>query len=236
MEEDKKFEDLDELYKETPLTEEKEKPNKKTPASANTITLPKRKPEIAKAFASTKKLKKEDEDELKSPEDLKKEEQEKKELILKIESACQPDLLGGNDQVQTLRKEMKLNQMSLKDLQNAWGKIMTINGSDHPRHFIYQAAIGIARRAEIFLENYPTFQAPGFSNRLAQNSTFRTKLHMWALDKFAHSELSNEMSLVYNVFNEYQAARDTAQKRQIQQEVWGNQSVSQEIVDKFADL
>jgi hypothetical protein len=235
MEEDKKFEDLDELYKETPLTEEKEKPSKKS-APSSTITLPKRKTEIAKAYAAVKKLKKDDDDELKTAEELKKEEQDKKELILKIEAACQPDLLGGNDQVLALRKELKLTQMSLKDLQAAWSKIMTINGSDHPRHFIYQAAIGIAKRAEIFLENYPTFQAPGFSNRLAQNSTFRTKLHMWSLDKFAHSELSNEMSLVYNIFNEYQSARDTAQRRQLQQEVWGNQTVSQEIVDKFADL
>lgn len=235
MEDDKKIDDLEELYKDTLETEEKEKPIKKN-GTANGIQFPKRKQEIAKAFSSVKKLKKEEEDEYKTPEELKKEEQEKKELILKIEAACQPELLGENEQVKALRKELKLNQASLKDLQAVWTKILTINGSDHPRHFIYQAAIGIAKRAEIFLEQYPSFQAPGFSNRLAQNSSFRTKLHMWALDKFAHSELSNEMSLVYNIFSEYQTARDTAQRRQIQQQVWGNQTVSQEIVDKFADL
>lgn len=238
MEDDKKFDDLEELYKDSPLTEDKDKPTKKqsSPAAASTITVPKRKSDAIKNFSLPKKNKKEDDEVLKSPEELKKEETEKKELILKIEAACQPDLLGSNEKVQALRKEVKLNHLGLKELKNLWAKIMTINGSDHPRHFIYQAAIGIAKRAEVFLEQYPMFSAPGFSKRLEQNPLFRTKLHMWALDKFDHSELSNEMSLLYNILNEYQAAREMGQKQQIQQQVWGNQTVSQEIVDKFADL
>jgi hypothetical protein len=235
MEDEKKFDDLEELYKETPLIEDKEKNTKKQTSPSTNVPVPKRKADSLKNFNVPKK-KKEEEDILKTPEEIKKEEQEKKELVLKIEAACHPELLGSNEQVVSLRKEVKLNQLGLKELKALWSKIMTINGSDHPRHFIYQAAIGIARRAEVFLEQYPMLSAPGFSKRLEQNPLFKTKLHMWALDKFDHSELSNELSLLYNILNEYQAAREVGQKKQMQQEIWGNQTVSQDIVEKFADL
>lgn len=221
MSEEKNKPNLDELYTESAIKDDKSKSSK-------------RKAEVVKVVIPKKK--KTDEEDMKDEETLKKEEAEKKEFIMKIEDACHPDLLGLNEDIQKMRKEMKLQSMSLKELKNAWSRIMSINSSDHPRHYIYHFAIGLAKKAENFLTFYPQFSAPGFAKRLEQNPLIKQKLHMWALDKFDHREMTPEISLAYNILSEYQQARDNGQKLQERQEIWGNLKVSEDIQQEFADL
>jgi hypothetical protein len=227
MTEEKDSTNLDELYSDPLPSDDKIK----SPAPSSG----KRKNEVIK-ISAPKKKKPLDEDDMKDEETLKKEEAEKKEYILKIEDACQPDLLGNLEEIQKMRKELKLQTMTLKELKKAWSRIMTINGSDHPRHFIYQMAIGVAKKAENILSAYPQFSAPGFGKRLEQNPLFRQKLHMWALDYFNHTEMTTEMTLAYSVLNEYQQSREVGQKIQQRQEIWGNLKVAKDIEEKFADL
>jgi len=227
MNKDEENTNLDDLFKDPIQTDDKDK--KKQTATPSL----KRKNEVIKVSAPKKKK---DEEDDKDEETLKKEESEKKEYIMKIEDACHPDLMGQHEEVQKMRKELKLQTMTLKELKKTWERIMTLNGSDHPRHFIYQTTIGLARKVESVLDAYPWFSAPGFSKRLEANPFFRQKLHMWALDKFDHTMLSTEMTLAYNILNEYQAAREIGQKIQQRQQIWGNLTVSEDILDKFAEL
>jgi hypothetical protein len=221
---------LNELY-EDQIKEEDIKSKTKQPY------IPKRKSETLKILhAPSKRSKKVESDSDDDEENKKKEEAQKREYILKIENACQPDLLGKSEEVTKLRKELKLQTMSLKELKKTWQRILAINGCDHPRHFIYDMTLGVAKKAELILNQYPQWSAPGFSNRLQQNQTFRQKMHIWALDKFPHTEISTEMSMIYNIFQEYQQARAVGAVREEKQKVWNETKVADEIVAKFSDL
>lgn len=237
MSEDKKT-NLDELYQDSDKLEFDEKPSKATP-QASSISFGKRKPESLKSITTSssnwKKTKKDD-DSTKGEEQLKAEEEEKKELILKIEDACSPDLLGGHEEIMKMRKELKLQTMSLNELKKAWSRIMSINGSDHPRHYIWQVGIVLARKLENILDQYPSFSAPSFASRLEGNPLVRQKMHMWALDKFPHSQIAPEMSLVASVFQEYNSAREFGRQKQKQTEAWGSKQVAEDIQEKFSDL
>jgi hypothetical protein len=226
---------LDELYGEDNKVELEEKPEK----SAKTSSTPalKRKPESLKLLqANTWKKPKKEEEVAKTEEELKVEEAEKKEYILKIEDACSPDLLGNHEEIIKMRRELKLQSMTLSELKKTWSRIMNINGADHPRHYAWQLGIVLARKLENILEAYPTFSAPSFASRIETNPLIRQKFHMWALDKFPHTEIAPHMSLAATVFQEYNAAREFAKRKQQQTEAWGNKAVSQELQDKFADL
>lgn len=231
MEENISTSNLDELYGESEKVEVSEKPLK---------TSFKRKPESLKLLQNNssnafKKIKK-DEEAYKTGEDLKNEENEKREYILKIEDACSPDLLGNHEEIIKMRKELKLQSMSLAELKKTWNRIMNLNGSDHPRHYIWQVGIVLARKLENILENYPVFSAPSFSSRVESNPLIRQKFHMWALDKFPHSEIVPEMSLAASILQEYNSAREFGQRKQKQTEAWGNKPVSLELQEQFADL
>lgn len=155
---------------------------------------------------------------------------------MKIQDAFSPDLMGELEEMKVMKKELHLQKMSLDDLEKTWKRIMHLNGSDHPRHFIYELSIGLAKKVESLAENYPMFKAPGFAKNLANNQLFKQKLHMWALDRFDHTESSTEMTLAFNVLNEYQQARQTNQQISDQRELWGNMKVPEELIDQFSDL
>jgi hypothetical protein len=221
---------LDELYGESDKVEVSEKPESSSKAL-------KRKPESLKLLqANTWKKPKKEEEYGKSEEEIKKEEADKKEYILKIEDACSPDLLGNNEEIIKMRRELKLQHMSLADLKKTWDRIMNINGADHPRHYAWQVGVVLARKLESILEQYPSFSAPSFASRLEGNPLIRQKFHMWALDKFPHTEIAPEMGLAASVFQEYNAAREFGQRRQKQTEAWGSKPVAVELQEKFADL
>ena len=233
MEENISNSNLDELYGESGKLELTEKPEKTPKPSA----VLKRKPESLKLLQSnTWKKTKKDEEYDKTEEEIKNEEAEKKEYILKIEDACSPDLLGNHEEIVKMRKELKLQTMSLKELKKTWSRIMNINGADHPRHYAWQVGVVLARKLENLLEQYPTFSAPSFASRLESNPLIRQKFHMWALDKFPHTEIAPEMGLAASVFQEYNAAREFGQKKSRQAEIWASKNVSNEIQEKFMDL
>lgn len=223
---------LDELYGESDKVELSEKAEKLAKPS---VAL-KRKPESLKLLQSNTWKKSKHVEFEKSEEEIKQEEADKKEYILKIEDACSPDLLGNHEEIIKMRKELKLQSMSLDDLKKTWSRIMNINGADHPRHYAWQVGIVLARKLENLLEVYPTFSAPSFASRLEGNPLIRQKFHMWALDKFSHTEIAPEMGLAASVFQEYNAAREFGQRRQKQTEAWGSKPVAAELQEKFADL
>lgn len=231
MAENKSVTNLDELFGETDKVELLEKSEK--PAKNSNF---KRKPESLKLLQGNTWKKSKPLELEKSEEDLKQEEADKKEYILKIEDACSPDLLGSHEEIVKMRKELKLQSMTLDELKKTWSRIMNINGADHPRHYAWQVGVVLARKLENLLEQYPTFSAPSFASRIEGNPLIRQKFHMWALDKFPHSEIAPEMSLAANVLQEYNAAREFGQRRQKQNEVWANKTVALDLQEKFADL
>jgi len=227
MSQQKKSSNLDELYQESNDIEVKDK---------SSSGLEKRKNTTIK-FSAPKKSKKTDEDDvIKDEETLKKEEVKKREFILKIQDAFSPELMGELEEMKIMKKDLHLQKMSLDELEKTWKRIMHLNGSDHPRHFIYELTIGLAKKVESLAESYPMFKAPGFAKNLANNHLFKQKLHMWSLDRFDHTESSTEMTLAFNVLNEYQQARQNSQQINEQRELWGNMKVSEELIDQFSNL
>lgn len=194
----------------------------------------KRKALEPKSTSYGKKVKKVDFEE-KDEATLKKEEALRRELILKIEDALQPDLLGELPEVQKL-KSLKLHTLKLEDLKQVWQQIIDINGSNHPRHMIYHMVINGARKVEQLLQPYTMLRAPGFADNLEKNKEFKQKLHMWALDKFEHNATSSEMSILYSAAKEYLDAKSTASQLEEGRELWGNLKVADELVDQFSDL
>ena len=119
-----------------------------------------------------------------------------------------------------LRKSAKLTSMNLKELKKTWRRLTQLVGIDHPRHFLYQGVLEAAKTAEMISKQYPNYYAPGLGERVEKDHGFRKKLHMWALDKFNHSNYGGEMALLLNLASNYKAARDEGQRLKARTEAW----------------
>lgn len=218
MNEDKKTFDVEELFIDQTPKQNEEAPSHDAPK----LKLPR----------STKKHRDSDDEDEKEKE---KEENEKKGLIRKIKEAFRDDLLGQHEEIAKYKK-MKLVNMTLKELRQTWSDLTYLACNEHPRHMVYKSLMMATRKVEDVISKYPGWKAPGLAKRMEEDKELRTMIHMTALDILPHQSTGGLFGTAYRVWANFETSRSQAKEEEARQELWMEQIVPDDIINKFENL